>query len=428
MRFLVTADLHLGRRGTHVPPSLRHGPFRAAAVWDRCVEAALKAKVDHVLLAGDVLDRRDRYFEALGPFERGCAALAEKGISIWMVAGNHDGELLDAFRKASAATSLHILGADGLWERVELADSSGRPRLRLLGWSFPRSNVTTSPLVDLPALPEDDLPCLGLVHGEVGPGPSRYAPLAPRDLLAAPVDLWIVGHTHAPSLFSDGDRSGSILVPGSPMAFDPGEPGPHGPWMVELDDEGFRPPEQLPLSPLRFENLRLDLAELDDSDPAVGLPRRLRSELRRIAEEASPCRLLVWRIVLEGRVPAGLDPGEALRGLEELQLEEEGITGRIDALENRLHPAIDLRELARGKDLPAVVASLLLNLESGDPLPDEDRSLLDEVERTLDGLVRHRLFASTLDGDRPPRHGHRERLHRAAWTLLDALLRQGGDG
>lgn len=39
--------------------------------WSRIVDYAIAHGVDVVALSGDIVDRDNRYFEAIGPFQRG---------------------------------------------------------------------------------------------------------------------------------------------------------------------------------------------------------------------------------------------------------------------------------------------------------------------------------------------------------------------
>ena len=49
-----------------------------AAVWESVVRAAVEQSVDAVVLAGDIIDRGNRYFESIGPLERGLRKLTEQ--------------------------------------------------------------------------------------------------------------------------------------------------------------------------------------------------------------------------------------------------------------------------------------------------------------------------------------------------------------
>src|SRR5690554_238804 len=88
VRVLCAGDLHIGRRSSKLPESYSSADHGCAGAWDAIVDAALAKKVDVVALSGDLVDRANRYFEAIGPLERGLRQLAEQGIDTYAVAGN----------------------------------------------------------------------------------------------------------------------------------------------------------------------------------------------------------------------------------------------------------------------------------------------------------------------------------------------------
>lgn len=63
MKLLAAADLHLGRALGGVPSQWaeQYSPRHA---WTALIDEAVSRKVDAVLLAGDVVDRQNRFFEA----------------------------------------------------------------------------------------------------------------------------------------------------------------------------------------------------------------------------------------------------------------------------------------------------------------------------------------------------------------------------
>src|SRR4051794_12144928 len=84
MRFLHTADWHLGRSF--------HGESlldAQAAVVDHLVDAAREGAVDAVLLAGDVFDRALPPVEAVRLADEALRRLSEVG-PVVAISGNHD--------------------------------------------------------------------------------------------------------------------------------------------------------------------------------------------------------------------------------------------------------------------------------------------------------------------------------------------------
>ena len=161
---------------------------------------------------------------------------------------------------------------------------------------------------------------LGVLHCDLdGPPTSPYAPVRRVDLERQSVDAWLLGHVHRPSDLS-GDRPLGYL--GSLSALDPGEPGAHGPWRVEVDGPGRVRATQVPLAPMRYEQRALDVSEVG-ADGALAPEAALeRAVLATLAEVAAECdaedaqaKLVACRLTLKGRTAhhAELSPGPSTR-------------------------------------------------------------------------------------------------------------------
>ncbi|MEU7560281.1 exonuclease SbcCD subunit D [Streptomyces eurythermus] len=85
MRFLHTSDWHLGRRfhGKDLIPAQR-------AFLDHMVDTARTEAVDAILVAGDIYDRAIPSLDAVRLFNRALHQLADLGVPIIMISGNHD--------------------------------------------------------------------------------------------------------------------------------------------------------------------------------------------------------------------------------------------------------------------------------------------------------------------------------------------------
>ena len=214
LKLLATADLHIGRRPTRLPEE-EAGRFSAARMWERIVERAIEEKVAAVLLAGDVVDHHNRFFEAVGPLERGLRRLEAAGIPTVAVAGNHDWDVLPRIQH-SVGAALRLLGRDGLWEETVLK-RDGSPVVRLQGWSFPQEHVRTSPLMAYSAPVDDGLPTIGMLHCDLDQPASSYVPVARAELKRQPVSFWLLGHIHG-FLLDETLPGAPLLYPGSPQA------------------------------------------------------------------------------------------------------------------------------------------------------------------------------------------------------------------
>jgi len=444
---LCLGDLHLGLPPSRLPPDADARQVATAAVWLRAVDRALDRGADLVLLSGDVVDRDNRYFEAFGPLDEGLRRLAEAGIPVCAVAGNHDAEVLDRLERAVADGRMRLLGArrtdggedadgaDSGWERFTLEDGAGRPLLHVDGWSFPSRDVRKDPvaLYDLPR-PDDGAPVLGLVHGDLDRPESTNAPFTKSSLARAPVDAWLLGHIHKPGRIElPGGRW--ALYPGSPQPLDPTETGVHGVWEVEVEGGTLGAPRQVALQTVRYERIQVDLTGTETVDDARGaIARTVRD---RVAALDLPGGLewLVLRAELTGRTGAhgALDDlARRLEGEDPLELVAGEGRARLTEVLVRTRPAVDLEARAGADDPVGVVADLLLALgpdagsDAGRALPAELLRAAREREREADG---HAAFSGLRPGtgreewaSENPDERTRRRLARVAASLLDALL------
>jgi len=207
----------------------------------------------------------------------GVEKLLEAGIPVFAVAGNHDYDALP--RLADQIPDFHLIGRDGSWEVLEKELKNGS-RIRIAGWSFQDQYYRENPLKGLEIERVQKVPTLGLLHCDLDASGSLYGPVTSRDLEAVPVDAWFLGHIHKPSPLS-GPRPIGYL--GSLAGLDPGEPGPHGPWLATVNGPGDISIKHLPMASLRWERKR------SGSIPWQGI---IRKTLKIIYSLLSPGRLI----------------------------------------------------------------------------------------------------------------------------------------
>lgn len=134
MKFIHIGDLHIGKRVNEF--SMLEEQIH---VLQQIVEAADHEQVDGVLIAGDIYDKNTPSAEAVRVFDRFITELAEHGISIYAVSGNHD----SADRLAFAASILEKRDVhfsrpfDGKIEHFTLCDENGPLELYLLPFLKP---------------------------------------------------------------------------------------------------------------------------------------------------------------------------------------------------------------------------------------------------------------------------------------------------
>ena len=438
MRVLCTGDIHIGRAPSRAADGSPDRAWSARAAWTAIVDLAIAERVDLLAISGDLVDADNAYFEAIGPVEEGVRRLREAGIPVAAVAGNHDAGILPRIFDRVGDDTVRLLGRGQTWERWTLHDAASAPRLHIDGWSFASKHVALDPLASRPAWPEDGVPLLAIVHGDLDATASRYAPLNRAALHARPVALWLLGHIHLPRLVTT-PAGAPILYPGSPHALDPGETDIHGVWMLDLARRDALP-ELRPISPVRYESTTVDVGGLATIDDALDRVREhVRARLVAAAEGpgGDALRVLSLRVHVVGAVDW---PSAGLRArAADLRDSEEWLgTARVylDDIAIAVHRAHDLETLARAIDPPGAVARLLLDLRADAP-GEAARDLLRRAAGMANttaataGFDRWRPIGEHDDDERglaPDDDALRAMVVAQAESLLDALIAQKESG
>jgi len=425
MNILCTADIHIGRRASRLGGRVAdERRFDAARAWGDVVDLAINQEVDLLLLAGDVVDQDNRYFEAYGPLEAGLRRLAAHGIQTVAVAGNHDVDVLPRLERALDKTAFRLLGKGGVWERFTV-EKDGRPLLHIDGWSFPRRHFPDNPLHHYPDYPGDDLPVLGLLHADLDSGDSQYAPVGREDFERLPVNFWLLGHIHQPHSAALGSGA-RFLYPGSPLALDPGEQGAHGPWLLSGDGGRLHPPAQHPLSPVRYEAFTLALTAIGDQDAfQQQITQQFTAQLQERITAADHLEWICARLTLQGRTPLSYQTRRQMCAdiQDDLHLSHGGAVAFVEKIDDRTRPDIKLEELARETSPPGILAALLLELENETP-GETGRRLLEELSARLQRVHNARPYAPLAAESAPDEAAAHHYLRQSGMALLEALLGQ----
>ena len=205
---------------------------------------------------------------------------------------------------------------------------------------------------------------------------------------------------------------------------DSGEEGGRGAWLLDVAD-GAITLDPVPLSPLRFETVTLDVSGLRDaadSGQAVALAfnqlhARLRDEhaLLDSGAVAVGCRLVIaGRSALRSELAKRLaedDPRELLLTLD-------GVSYFVHDVRLEVLPAIDLATAAAGSDPLALLARKLLMLD-GPPSP-EQQELLARGRGALAAVAAGRHYRG-LEPPELPDAVVADQLRQAALELIDLM-------
>lgn len=414
IKLLCLGDAHLGRYPSRVPSGDKSLSVRA--VWERAVSTAIEQRVDAVILTGDMADNKNAYFEAYGALRRGITQLNQERIPVVAIAGNHDYDVFPQLAESMPEDNFMFLGRDGTWSETVLRTRSGR-NLRCIGWSFPSSHYESSPLDSLGLNQSNDF-TIGIVHGDLD-AQSKYAPLTTQNLVNQPVNLWLLGHVHAPKLHDDHQTP--ILYPGSPQPLDPGEPSIHGPWMITISQNNQIKAVQLPLASVRYEAISVDVsAAAQISDVKTLVAEQLEQRGSELINSHPHLQYLSCRPILTGQTRLHRTLSiEGLPDIDDLDVQVSECSITVDEVYVETSPTRDLNEIAQlNNDPPGILARWILELKSG-----KDHVLLDPARESAASVYKSAGFKSL--GEKEPDTATLSKfVIQQSMLLLDELLAQ----
>ncbi|MFH5833194.1 exonuclease SbcCD subunit D [Halalkalibaculum sp. DA384] len=362
-KILTTADLHLGKKSSNVPRNLDESSTRFT--WHRIVEYAVVNEIDALILAGDVVDRDNRYFEARGPIQEGFERLQDAEIPVVMVAGNHDFDVLTDVIRNREYDHVHLLGEQGTWESYRLQNPKGA--IQFIGWSFPSRYVGEDPSIqDWSVNLDPNLPTIGILHGDIADSSSKYAPINLNNLIGGLVDSWVLGHIHKPGILRESEPL--IFYPGSPHALSSKEPGQHGPFLLTIEGREAIRYEQIALSPIRYDRLEIDITGVEnESEFRNRITSRLSGEVQNNVEKFEQAYRAIYDVILTGKHSSlsELDRwGQWAREFEQELMPETLVS--IRTVVNKVEPKVEnLQQLAGQPTPPGILAQAILDLQNG---------------------------------------------------------------
>ena len=345
MRFLHAADLHIDspllgiNRYDGAPVDEVRGATRRA--FENLIAAALEHKVDFVVIAGDLYDGDWPDHNTGLFFIKGVARLAEEGIAVVLVRGNHDAA--SRITKSLRLPKNVRLLADAQPETQVLAELG----VALHGQSFATAVIKA----DLAAgYPDPVSGCfnLGLLHTalEGRPGHDPYAPTTLDVLRGKGYDYWALGHVHTAEVVC---RAPWVVYPGNTQGRHIRETGPKGCTLVTVE-EGDITCQTLPLDVMRWATLTLELGDLPDTEAMLEAATLALQE--RQAEVGD--RVLAVRVRLQGIGPLHRALAAQTETVEQelRSIASQAANGRawLEKIEFRTRPQLDLDRIAERDD------------------------------------------------------------------------------
>jgi exonuclease SbcD len=337
IRFLHTADIHLGTPVQGFSGASRQNEAQlmeaSFMAWERICDAALAHDVDFVLVAGDLYHREARSVKAARCLREQVQRLAEAGIMVYAVYGNHDPlgereELLDM------PENFHAFPAEA--SSFYEVERNGIPLARIFGVSY-QSRRESRRLHAMLHPPDDAIINIGLLHTALDPGARNYSPCSMQELLDQDyVHYWALGHIHQPRVIQSGVPT--IAYPGTPQGRHPGELGVGGCLLVELALDKIPDIKFVPISPFVWQQIELSIAQSGIRNIS-DIERLLQAKAEQVLEEPSayidmpelPLAETKWQLegylvrwVLTGRGPAHAPLTES----------EDDLDGLIDCMQD----------------------------------------------------------------------------------------------
>lgn len=340
--FVHAADIHLdsplkGLYQDESAPDAEEIRSAARAAFDKLVDLVLSEGAPLLIIAGDLYDGGWKDFSTGLYFASRMRKLAEEGVRVAVVRGNHDAE--NRMTKSLVMPENVKIFSSRKPETWILEDLN----MALHGQSYPRRDVTENLALDYPE-PVPGMLNIGILHCLISgaEGHLPYAPCTSDQLAAKGYDYWALGHVHELAVVR---KTPPIVYPGCIQGRHIRETGEKGCALVEREEDGLSV-EFVPLDVLRWMAVETDAAGAESVDRVVSIFGDVFEG--RIADLDG--RLCCARVKITGCCPVHgrllADPDTVVANIKAMAAEVSGGRAWIEKVEIRTAPEIDLAQLA----------------------------------------------------------------------------------
>lgn len=406
-KFLHAADLHIDSplaglaKYDGAPEDELRGATRKAMA--NLVSAAVEHAVDLVVLAGDIFDGDWRDFQTGLFFVSQLSKLADAGIPVVLVAGNHDAASVIS-RNLTLPPSVTRL-ADNAAEICRFDDLE----VAVIGQSYANKSVENDLVVDYPTA-DPGLFTIGLLHTSLDgrPGHANYAPTSLDRLRSKNYDYWALGHVHQREEVHQGDPW--VVFPGNLQGRHARETGPKGATLVTVEDREIVSVVPLILDEVRWERVSIDATDLDSVDDILSV---FASSLSAVVADNGH-RLSAVRVEVTGRSPAHQQLWRDPHGFE-AQVRAVGLqhglvwVEKVKALTTR---SVDLGTLYEDDAVGALVRRIA-EISADEAVLDHFASLFDDLRKKL---------GADVHTDATARIGTSEHVAEMLGSSLEAII------
>ena len=277
VRFVHTADLHLDRplggmseANRQVADAVLDATFDT---YQRIIDFTIEQQADALLIAGDVYDGADRSLRAQLRFIEGLEQLDRAGIRSFICHGADD-PLDDWTSRLRYPPLAHRFSPEV--QAAPLGNSA-----EVIGVSQPHPDSFDDVIRSFSDIRGDGV-TIGMLHCDATSSTASF--------LDSGLDYWALGHSHHRKVVQE--HHPAIVYPGTPQALQPEQTGPHGVYLVEIDETGDVSLQFQPLDAIRRATIQLDVADGDtESDVFEALSDRVTRQLDEAAGRPVICQI-----------------------------------------------------------------------------------------------------------------------------------------
>jgi DNA repair protein SbcD/Mre11 len=293
-RFIHAADIHLDSPLKGLVGHQGRGTERIRAAtreaFENMVGDTIKEEASFLIIAGDLYDGDWRDYQTGLYFVQQMGRLAKAHIPAFMVHGNHDAE--NKITKSLVLPENVRVFSSRRPETIEIKPLG----VALHGQSYRQRDITDNLAAMYPE-PKERMFNIGVLHTGLGGmgGHENYAPCSIDELVNKGYDYWALGHVHQGGIIHERPY---VVFPGNLQGRHIRETGSKGAFLVTVEDGEVAEIVLLQADIVRWATVRVAVNECRQTMDVVD---RMRESIETAVSKAADGRLLVCRVVLEGR-------------------------------------------------------------------------------------------------------------------------------
>jgi DNA repair exonuclease SbcCD nuclease subunit len=403
MKFIHCADVHLDTplQGLAEYPGAPTTEIRNATrrAFEKVLDAAISEEVDFLIIAGDLYDIGLKSFESALFFNKQMARLADAGIDVYLIYGNHDAasKLIKQLRRPK---NLHVFRAA---EPQTLRDE--KLRVAVHGQSFAAPEATE----DLAALYPPAVPGyfnIGVLHTNLGgiSEHANYAPCSLQTLKNKSYQYWALGHVHSRQILCTDPY---IVYPGNIQGRNGREQGEKSCELVTVTDGGAISTMPILTSVVPWAEICTDASCCQSADEVY---EKIRTGLSGLLLQNRE-RVMAIRLKILGTTGAH---AELSRDLDQVRNEVISIANEcgdgllwVERVRVETSPAVDRAALLTRDDPVGEIVRMAATFR-GDPAAIANLSSIEELQKKLPVELSEGTGPITLD-----------------WATLTSALEEG---